>query len=126
MNMAAGIAARGVAQRDRRHLLCTSYALAGLAAVAVAVGVALAGASEHRGFVALGRGAMVATPFAVGLYTWYRRRSERFGLLLLVAGLALFVTTLAEAGDAQAYSLGRTAGWLATVLLVYVALSFPT
>src|SRR4051812_43258186 len=126
MNMAAGIAAHGVARRDRRPLVLVSYAAAGLVAVTVSVGVALAGAPAHRGLVAAGRAAMVATPLAIGLYAWYRRRHERFGAVLVAAGLGLFVTTLAESNAAHAYGVGRAAGWLMAVVVVYVVLSFPT
>ncbi|HEX4718516.1 MAG TPA: sensor histidine kinase [Thermoleophilaceae bacterium] len=126
MNTAAGIAAHGVARRDRRPLLLVSYALAGLAAIAVSVGVALAGAPAHRGLVAVARAAMVAMPLAVGLYAWYRRHHERFGAVLVAAGSGLFVTTLAESNEAHVYGVGRAAGWLIAVLVVYVVLSFPT
>jgi signal transduction histidine kinase len=126
MNTAAGIAARGVAQRDRRQLRLFSYALAALAAVVVSVAVALAGAPNAPGLVALARGASVATPLAVGLYAWYRRRSERFGAVLVAAGFVVFATTLAEASDPQVYSVGRAAGWVSAVVVVYVALSFPS
>jgi signal transduction histidine kinase len=99
--------------------------LAAVAAVSVTVEVALVGADEQPGLVALARGLMVAVPLAVGLHTWYRRPAERFGLLLIVAGAAWFVTTLAESDDELLYSVGRLAGWLTEALLVYLFLSFP-
>jgi signal transduction histidine kinase len=125
MDTAAGIAAHGLLQRDRRRLLFASYTLAALAAVAVSIAVSVHGAPKHAVLVALARGFMVATPLAVGLYAWYRRGSEHFGKLLVGAGAALFVTTLAEARDDQIYTVGRVAGWLVAVLVVYVVLSFP-
>ena len=96
MNSAAGIAARRVAQRDRRQLFLWSYTLAALAAVTVSVAVALSGARANPGLVALARGSMIAIPLAVGLNAWYHGRRERFAGLLVAAGFALFVTTLAE------------------------------
>jgi signal transduction histidine kinase len=126
MNTAAGLATRRVAQRDRRQLLLVSYGLAALVAVTVSVAVALAGARDHPGLVALARGSIVATPLAVGLHAWYRRRGERFGAVLVAAGFASFATTLAEAGDAQVYTVGRAAGWLMALFVVYVVLSVPT
>ena len=75
--------------------------------------------------MALARGLMVGVPLAVGLHTWYRRPAERFGLLLVAAGAAWFVTTLAESDDELLYTMGRLAGWLIEALLVYLFLSFP-
>ena len=99
--------------------------LAAAAAVSITVEVALVGADEQPALVALARGLMVGVPLAVGLHTWYRRPAERFGLLLVVAGAAWFVTTLAESDDELLYTLGRLAGWLIEALLVYLFLSFP-
>ena len=75
--------------------------------------------------MALARGLMVGVPLAVGLHTWYRRPAERFGLVLVVAGAACFVTTLAESGDELLYTWAALAGWLIEALLVYLFLSFP-
>jgi hypothetical protein len=41
---------------------------------------------------------------------WYRRPEERFGRVLVAAGAAWFVTTLAESDDATMHSIGRAAG----------------
>src|SRR4051794_32228439 len=100
----------------------------GLALVAVGLTAALAltSASRHPGLVALGRAAVVGVPIAVGLHARSRRRHDRFGLLLIAVGAAAFVTTLAESSDESLYTVGRVAGWLFEVLLVYVILSFPT
>jgi hypothetical protein len=46
--------------------------------------------------------------------------------VLVAAGAAWFVTTLAESDDATMYSIGRAAGWVTEVVLVYLTLSFPT
>ena len=104
---------------------CSPPLLAAVAAVSVTVEVALVGADAQPGLVALARGLMVGVPLAVGLHTWYRRPAERFGLVLIVAGAACFVSTLAESDDELLYSLGRVAGWLIAALLVYLFLSFP-
>ncbi len=94
-------------------------------AVAISVAAALQAEAE-TGLVALARACMVGVPVAVGLYAWYARLNERFGLLLVAAGAGWFLTTLAESSDTTLYTIGRTAGWLAEVLLVYLFLSFPT
>src|SRR4051812_3497046 len=125
MDTAAPIAAQPSGQRERRLLLSASYALAAMAAVVVTVAIAASGTASHPALVTLARGSMVAIPFAVGLYAWQRRLSERFGLLLLAAGAVCFVTTLAESRHSDLYTLGRTAGWFSEILVVYLVLAFP-
>jgi hypothetical protein len=58
------------------------------------------GAASHPLLVASARALIVGAPVAVGLYVWYRRPEERFGRVLVAAGAAWFVTTLAESDDA--------------------------
>jgi signal transduction histidine kinase len=102
-------------------------AAAGAVLCCISVAVTLAGVdSAHSELAAAGRGLMVAVPVAVGCYAWYRRPDERFGLLLVAAGFGWFLTTLAESDDAVLYSIGRVAGWLVELELVYLTLSFPT
>jgi signal transduction histidine kinase len=113
------------ATRGRRRITLFAAVLAAAAAVSITVEVALVGADQQPGLVALARGLMVGVPLAVGLHTWYRRPAERFGLLLVAAGAAWFVTTLAESDDELLYTMGRLAGWLIEGLLVYLVLSFP-
>ena len=109
----------------RRRITLFAAVLASIAAVAISVEVALAGAEDQPGLVALARAVIVGGPLAVGLHTWYRRPAERFGLVLIAAGAACFVSTFAESDDGLLYSVGRAAGWLIEALLVYLFLSFP-
>ena len=81
---------------------------------------------DQAELAAAGRAVMVAVPVAVGCYAWHRRPGEPFGPLLVATGFGWFLTTLAESDDALLYSIGRVAGWLVEVELVYLALSFPT
>jgi signal transduction histidine kinase len=124
--LAAAVAQRLPRHHDRRVVALAGCAVAGLAAVATSAAIAASSAASQAGLVALARALIVGVPIAVGLYTWSRRSDERFGLLLVGVGAGLFLTTLAESGDELAYTVGRTAGWLVEVLLVYVILSFPT
>ena len=125
MGAAIAIADGSSAAPTRRRIRLSAAVLASIAAVAVSVEVALTGVEHQPGLVALSRAVIVGVPLAVGLHTWYRRPAERFGPVLIAAGAACFVTTLAESGDGLLYSLGRLAGWLIEVLLVYLLLSFP-
>ena len=104
-----------------------------LTAAAVVAGIGLAGASAAITYgttasaaAALGRGLIVAAPVCVGAYAWHHRPHERFGLLLMLTGFGWFVANFAESDDAVLYSIGRTAGWVLEVALVYLVLSFPT
>ena len=126
MDAAVGVSDRPAVRRDWRQIAFAGYGFAGLAAVAVAATVAGSGAVEQPALVALARALMVGAPIAVGLYAWRHGPDERFGRLLIAAGAGWFVTTLAESGDELLYTVGRTAGWLVEVLLVYLILCFPT
>jgi signal transduction histidine kinase len=69
---------------------------------------------------------IVAVPLAVGLGTAVRMENNRFGLLLAGLGGLLLLATFAESEDELAYTIGRVAGWLVELLLIYLILSFPT
>ncbi len=94
--------------------------------VIITAAIASAAPAAHADRVAAARVLMVGIPLAVGLWAWYLGRDTRFGLMLGAAGLACFVTTFAESPDTLPYTIGRGAGWLVEVFLVYLLLSFPT
>ena len=124
---AAGITAAGRTSllHDERGIALAAGGALALACMAISVAAAME-APAHPGLVAAARASMVGVPIAVGLYAWYSRLNERFGLLLVAAGGCWFATTLAESSDAVLYTVGRTAGWGAEILLVYLFLSFPS
>jgi signal transduction histidine kinase len=101
-------------------------AVAGVAATVGAALLAHAGTESQPDLSALARALMVAVPMAVGTYAWRRGPDSRFGLLLIIAGAGWAVTTLAETDDSLAYTVGRTAGWVVELLIVYLVLSFPS
>jgi signal transduction histidine kinase len=81
--------------------------------------------AEYAWLEAIARVLMVGAPIAVGIYARRRPPFERFGALLIVAGLGWFLTTLSESSDPLLYSTGRVAGWIVEVGLVYLVLAFP-
>jgi len=94
---------------------------------AVTAAVSVAGsASEHAWLEAVARVVTVAAPLAVGVFALQRPHFERFGALLVAAGFAWFLTTLANADDAALYSAARVSYWVFEALLIYLLLSFPT
>jgi signal transduction histidine kinase len=125
--MAAGlpVASSVSVSPDGRRALLLSLGTLALACMAISLAAALQ-TPTRPDLVAAARVSMVGVPVAVGLYAWYTRLNERFGLLLVAAGGGWFVTTLAESSDEVLYTLGRTAGWLVEVLLVYLFLAFPS
>ena len=72
------------------------------------------------------RAAIIAAPIAVGLYAWYRKPWARFGKLLVVAGFAWSLTTLAQSSNDVLYSAGSVFGWLVEPFLIYLVLAFPS
>jgi signal transduction histidine kinase len=122
MDAAATGGIRGTADRERMTSAMQAFIVVALPAISAAIAL-YAGRSPP---VALARALMVGLPLAVGLYALRQHPNERFGRVLVIAGAAWFVTTLAESEGELVYTLGRLAGWLVEVLLVYLILSFPT
>ena len=118
---------RAVAAGREPHLVAlVGLAVAGVAATVGAALLAHAGAESQPGLSAFARALMVAVPMAVGAYAWHVGPDSRFGLVLVVAGAGWAVTTLAEADGSLAYTVGRAAGWVVELLVVYLVLSFPS
>jgi signal transduction histidine kinase len=92
----------------------------------VAAAIAAGGLGDDPAGVAMARALSVAIPCLAGLYAWYWHQSERFGLALLVAGAAEFVTAFAESSDPVLYTVGRVGGWAVEFLVVYLVLVFPS
>jgi signal transduction histidine kinase len=117
----------GAPDEGRLKLKLTAVAAAGLALCGIAAAVTLSGpTTTNPGLAAAGRALMVGVPIAVGLYAWHRRPEERFGPLLVAVGFGWFLTTLAESGDEVLHSIGRVAGWVVELGLIYLILAFPS
>jgi signal transduction histidine kinase len=94
---------------------------------ATAAGVSLANADlDGRGFLATVGAGTIAVLIGVGLFAWQRQTSRRFGQLLVLAGFGSFLAALGASDDQLVYSIGRVAGWLFEVMLVYLFLSYPS
>jgi signal transduction histidine kinase len=114
------------AERDGRSFGARACGIAALCATAITVVVAAGGPSADPVLVATARGLTVAVPAAVALHALSRHRDDRFGLLLLALSGATFLTTFAESGDPDLYTLGRVSGFVAEAVLVYVFLAYPS
>jgi signal transduction histidine kinase len=103
-------------------LIAAAAVLCALAAAITVTGPT----ADHAWLEATARALMVGAPIAVGIYARGRASSARFGSLLVLTGLAWFLTTLAESGEPALHAIGRMSGWLVEPLLVLLVLSFPT
>jgi len=117
---------RKAAPGARLRLELSVAGIAGAVLCVISALVTLSGpTATDAGLAAAGRALMVGVPVAVGLYAWHRRPEERFGPLLVALGFGWFVTTLSESGNEVAYSIGRVAGWIVELGLIYAILAFP-
>lgn len=81
---------------------------------------------SERQLAALAYTLTAAIPIAVGLYFWYRQPQNRFGLMLVAAGLGWSLATLAESDSSFLYSVGRVSVWMVEPLIMYLVLAFPS
>jgi signal transduction histidine kinase len=95
-----------------------------LAATAAAVSLANTEA-EHRAFLAVINALTIATLIGVGLFAWRREPQNRFGRLLVIAGLGWFLVSMSASSSPLLYSVGRVSAWGEEVLLIYLFLSYP-
>jgi signal transduction histidine kinase len=104
------------------------WALCGCGAALVAAAIALGASADTDVPLATGllRGAIVAAPLAAAAYALRAPGFTRFGRLLVVVGLASFLSCLGESANATLYTIGRLGGWGAEALLVLLVLCFPT
>jgi signal transduction histidine kinase len=111
----------------RRVGIVAALWVAAVAACTAAVAVTLSG-NESRNPVldAELRGAIIALPIAVGLFMWNRDPWTRFAKLLVVAGFAWSLTTLAQSSSDVLYSAGRVSGWLVEPFFIFLVLAFPS
>jgi signal transduction histidine kinase len=99
----------------------TGVLLAGVAAL-----VALMGDQPHDVTLAERQALIVATPIAVGVYAWREGTHARFGRLLVFAGCAWFLASMASSSEGLLYSIGRVSGWSVEAGLIYLILAFPS
>jgi signal transduction histidine kinase len=112
---------------NRRLKIVAGLSAAAFAVCAAAVAITLSGSqSSNPAVEAQIRALIIAAPIAVGLFVWYRDPWRRFGKLLVAAGFAWSLTTLAQSSNEVLYSAGRVVGWLVEPLLIYLVLAFPS
>jgi signal transduction histidine kinase len=97
--------------------------------IATATSIVLALRSDHVSEPAV-RAALVAwvvLPYIVaGLVAWRRRPDSRFGLLMVAAGFAMFLSGISSANAAVPYTIGLVFDLLPAVVFIHVFLAFPS
>ena len=113
--------------RAPRPALLWAVALAGCAAAAGVVGLALASDHvEEPGLQAALVDWLVLSYVFAGLVAWRLRPASRFGPLLVVAGFAMPLAILGWANAPVWFTLGQTLDLLPLVVFLHVFLAFPT
>ena len=111
----------------RRVGIVATLSVAAAAVCAVAVAVTLTGNQSGNALLEGEiRTLIIALPIAVGLVMWNRDPWRRFARLLVVAGFAWSLTTLAQSDSELLYSAGRVFGWLVEPFLIFLVLAFPS
>jgi signal transduction histidine kinase len=80
----------------------------------------------HKAPVAV-LGVLIGLSFVgVGVFAWWRRPLNRFGLLMTAVGFAWFLAGLVEANSSAIFTIGAYVGPLYLVLVAHMVLSFPS
>ena len=107
--------------------LLWSIALAGIAAAAGSIAIALTSERVSDPEVQIGLLAwIVLTYTVVGTIAWWRRPDSRFGPLMVAAGFATFGSSLFFADAALPYTIGQACDLLPAALFLHVFLAYPT
>jgi signal transduction histidine kinase len=106
--------------------LLWAVALAGCAAAAVSVQLALA--SDHVAQPGLQAALLdwITLPYILaGLVAWWRRPDSRFGPLMVIAGFVMFLSSLQWANAPAPYTVGLAFDLLPVALFLHLFLAFP-
>jgi signal transduction histidine kinase len=104
-------------------------ALFAVGVVLAALDVALTLSSRHESHKAVtaSLGAIIGLSFiGVGVFAWFRRPLNRFGLLMTGVGFAWFLAGLSEANSSTIYTIGSFLSPLYVVVAVHMVLAFPS
>jgi signal transduction histidine kinase len=125
----AGLAqrAQNTVARAPRLVALWLIVLAGGVAATVSVGLALT--SDHVAEPGLQAALMdwITLPYIVaGVVAWWRRPGSRFGRLMVIAGFAMFLSTLAWTNADVPHTVGQAFDLLPAVLFLHLFLAFPS
>ena len=99
----------------------------GVLFAAVDVAIVLTSSHDDQKVVDAVLGPLIGLSFiGTGVFAWWRRPLNRFGLLMTAVGFAWFAGALVNSDNALVYTIGTYVGPLYLVLVVQLVLSFPT
>jgi signal transduction histidine kinase len=128
--MALATAAREAKLEEPRApgpVVLWSIAVAGCAAAGLSMHLALT--SDHVGEPGLQAALMdwITLPYILaGVFAWSRRPDSRFGPLMIAAGFAMFISSLAWANTAGLHTIGQAFDLVPAAVFLHVFLAFPT
>jgi hypothetical protein len=109
-----------------RRALLALFAL-GVIFAGLDVALALSSTHEDQKVVTAILGPLIGLSFiGTGVFAWWRRPLNRFGLLMTGVGIAWFLAGLTESNNSTVYTIGSYVEPLYLVLVIQMVLSFPT
>ncbi|HEX6620378.1 MAG TPA: histidine kinase [Solirubrobacteraceae bacterium] len=109
-----------------RRALLALFAL-GVIFAGLDVALALTSTHEDQKVVTAILGPLIGLSFmGTGVFAWWRRPLNRFGLLMTGVGIAWFLAGLTASNNSTVYTLGSYVEPLYLVIVIQMVLSFPT
>jgi signal transduction histidine kinase len=109
-----------------RRALLALFAL-GVIFAGLDVALALTSTHEDQKVITAILGPVIGLSFiGTGVFAWWRRPLNRFGLLMTGVGIAWFLAGLTESNNSTVYTIGSYVEPLYLVLVIQMVLSFPT
>jgi signal transduction histidine kinase len=109
-----------------RRALLALFAL-GVIFAGLDVALALNSSHEDQKVVTAILGPLIGLSFiGTGVFAWWRRPLNRFGLLMTGVGIAWFLAGLTESNNSTIFTIGSYVEPLYLVIVIQMVLSFPT
>jgi signal transduction histidine kinase len=109
-----------------RRALIALFAV-GVIFAGLAVALTLTSDHDDQKLVTAILGPVVGLSFiGTGVFAWWRRPLNRFGLLMCAVGFAWFLSGLVESNDPTFFTIGAYLSPLYVVLVIHMVLAFPT
>jgi signal transduction histidine kinase len=109
-----------------RRALLALFAL-GVIFAGLDVALALTSTHEDQKVVTAILGPLIGLSFiGTGVFAWWRRPLNRFGLLMTGVGIAWFLAGLTESNNSTVFTIGSYVEPLYLVIVIQMVLSFPT
>jgi signal transduction histidine kinase len=109
-----------------RRALLALFAL-GVIFAGLDIALALSSTHEEQKVVTAILGPLIGLSFmGTGVFAWWRRPLNRFGLLMTGVGIAWFLSGLTESNNSTVFTIGSYVQPLYLVLVIQMVLSFPT